>query len=43
MIMIIYGYNGKSLGVSLILCPFSRIIIVWSLGPEPATTESWPQ
>lgn len=27
---IIYGYNYKSIGISLILCPLSRIMVVGS-------------
>lgn len=27
---LMYGYDEKSLGVSLILCPFSKIIVVGS-------------
>lgn len=37
--MLIYGYKDKSLELSLILCPFSRIIIVIS-SLEPMTCMS---
>lgn len=42
--MSIYGCNDKSLEVSLILCPFSKIIIAGSsLGPMTCpATGSWP-
>lgn len=42
--VLLYRYSNKSLGVILIPCPFSRIIVVGSsLGPKSyLVTGSWP-
>lgn len=40
---LIYGYNNKSLRVNLILCPFSKIIVLGPSGPLlHLAIDSWP-